>query len=104
MPDSYRIIIKPSAAQDLQQIHEYIEKHSPQNAADVARKILREIDELQQLPHRYPIYEGHLHANEEIRRMVVRPFLVYYHVDDVRKAVHILAIWHGARRQPRRFD
>ena len=39
-----------------------------------------------------------------VRRMPVPPFLVYYRVNDDTKTVDIVAVRHGARRQPRTFE
>jgi len=35
--------------------------------------------------------------------MPVPPFIIYYHIIDQRRAVEVMTIRHGARRQPRRF-
>jgi len=36
--------------------------------------------------------------------MVVRPFIIYFRIDDDPAAVYILSIRHGRHRQPRRFE
>jgi plasmid stabilization system protein ParE len=38
-----------------------------------------------------------------VRRMPVPPFLIYYRIDEARKAVGIVTIRHGKQRPPRRF-
>ena len=103
MPDRYRVIITPRAAADLDGIHQYIEQNSPQNAADVAAAIIDAVDGLESLPHRYPVYQGGRQPSQAVRRMPVPPFLVYYSVNDDNRAVHVVTIRDGRRRQPRRF-
>jgi plasmid stabilization system protein ParE len=29
--------------------------------------------------------------------------IIYYRIDDANQAVRVLTVWHGARRQPKRF-
>jgi plasmid stabilization system protein ParE len=86
----------------LEGIHQHIEKDSPENAASVAA-IIDAIDSLELLPHRYPVYQGRRQPSEVVRRMPVPPFLIYYRANDLNRAVHVVAILHGKRRQPRRF-
>ena len=104
MPPIYRIIITTRAATALEDIHQYISQNSPENASRVATKIINGIDSLDQLPHRYPVHQGRRQPSETVRRMPVRPYLIYYRIDDRRMAVTIIAIRHGARKQPRKFD
>jgi plasmid stabilization system protein ParE len=103
MPARYRVIITPRAAADLDGIHQYIAKDSPQNAAGVATAIIDAIDGLESLPHRYPVYRGRRQPSETVRRMPVPPFLIYYRVDDINLVVHLVSILHGSRKQPKRF-
>jgi toxin ParE1/3/4 len=103
VPARYRIIISPRAGSDLAAIHQYIERDSPRNAASVAGALIEAIDQLELLPHRYRVYQGHRRPSRAVRRMPVSPFLVYYRVDDGTRSVGIITIRHGKRRQPRRF-
>ena len=103
MPDRFRILISGRAASDLALIHQYIEKDSPQNAASVVAELVQALDSLQALPHRYPVYQGRRLASQQVRRMPVPPYLIYYRVDDRTLAVGIITIRHGKRRQPGRF-
>jgi toxin ParE1/3/4 len=100
----YRIIITIRAAVELEEIHQYISRNSPENASRVATKIIAAIDSLNQLPHRYPVHQGRRQPSQTVRRMPVRPYLIYYRIDDRRMAVTIISVRHGARKQPRKFD
>lgn len=82
MPDTYRIRISVEAGRHLQEIFDYIAKDSPQNAAGMIRRIFKSIDNLDILPHRYKVVQNSGVVGEEIRSMVVRPYLVRYQVDD----------------------
>jgi plasmid stabilization system protein ParE len=103
MPLAYHILIPPKALRDLVDICSYVERQSPQNAASVARQLLDSIDSLAFLPRRYEVHENRRDPALTVHSMSVPPFIVYYRVDDDQQAVRVLAIRHGARRQPRRF-
>lgn len=53
MPEVYRIIYTRDAADDLEEIFEYIVQSSPQNAQKVADEIVQSIDDLKTFPHRF---------------------------------------------------
>ena len=103
MPDRYRIIILPAAADDLVAICPYIERDSPQNAALVAQRLIDAVDSLTVLPRRYKVHEHRKDRAKDVHSMPVPPFIVYYRVDETHLTVRILTIRHGSRRQPRRF-
>jgi plasmid stabilization system protein ParE len=88
---------------DLEQIHSYIAKDSPRNAANFISELLKAIDSLELFPHRYPVHAGRRQPSEAVRRMPVVPYLIYYRVNDNARAVDVVTIRHGKRRQPRRF-
>ena len=53
MPDTHRVILTGDALGDLEDIADFIRRHSPQNAAAVAKQILDAIDSLAFLPARF---------------------------------------------------
>jgi addiction module RelE/StbE family toxin len=87
------------AAADLEEIFEYVEKDSPENAARLIRRLLTAIDSLQFMPNRNKPIKGAAALGEQIRSMPVRPYLIRYHVKDSTRVVTILSVRHGARRQ-----
>jgi plasmid stabilization system protein ParE len=104
MGDTHRLIISPEALDELYRIADYIRQSSPDAAAAVAETILDAIDSLSQLPARFKRVARSRKRGTPIHAMVVRPFIVYYCVDEPRRVVHILKVIHGAQHQPRRFD
>jgi addiction module RelE/StbE family toxin len=103
MAATHRVIISNQAIADLQHIFTYIQQDSSQNAATVINRLLEAIDKLDEFPSRYGIVGRSRKRGTAIHRMSVRPFLVYYSVDDARGVVVVLVVRHGARRQPVRF-
>src|SRR5262249_25061826 len=105
MPAHYSVIILPRATKAITDICSFIEQEqkSPQNAALVARRLIAAIDSLEFLPHRYRIHEHRQDPAKTVRSMPAPPFVIYYRIDDVNQTVRVLTVWHGARRQPKRF-
>jgi plasmid stabilization system protein ParE len=100
MPDIYRIRFSEAASIDLVGIFDFIRQDSPQNAAASIRGLLSAIDSLEILPHRYPVVEDSLRLlRKELRSMPVPPFKVRYQVDDLRLAVTVVGVRHGARTE-----
>jgi addiction module RelE/StbE family toxin len=98
MAPVYRIRFTPHAAEQLQEIFDYIERDSTERASRLIGHLLAAIDALEQLPHRYKILENLDTGGVEVRSMPVPPYLVRYHVDDANQTVHVLSVRHGARR------
>ena len=103
MTRSYRVIVSPRAFSDLDGILDYIKRQSPANAAKVIDLLWKAMQGLAQLPRRYRVVGGSRQPKRAVRRMPVSSYLVYYRIDDDQQVVRILSVWHGARRQPKRF-
>ena len=103
MSDTHRIIITDDALSELEGIARYIRQHSPQNAANVAAKILDSIDSLALMPNRFRQVGKSKKRGTEIRAMLVRPYIVYYRIEDDSLVVFVLTIRHASQRQPRRL-
>jgi len=103
MADTHRVILTAEALSNLEGIARHIRQRSPQNAATVAETILDAIDSLTSMPSRFRLVGKSRKHGTPVHAMVVRPFIVYYRVEDRPPAVYVLHVRHGRRRQPRRF-
>ncbi len=99
MPTTYRVRLTALAGMHLNEIYDYIERHSPQNAREMVRRLLDATDSLELLPHRYPVVKDSDAFGVAVRSMPVRPFKVRYHIDESARCVTILSVRHGARRE-----
>jgi addiction module RelE/StbE family toxin len=83
------------AAQDLEEIANYILRDKPTAAVTVARKLFDAANSLESLPNR-----GRPGRASGTRELVISslPFIIVYEVSG--DAVHILHIQHGARNWP----
>jgi plasmid stabilization system protein ParE len=104
MPDAYRVILTPEALADLEGIAEYIRQDSPANAAAMVETILDAMESLATMPRRCKRVGQSRQHRSPVHALLVRPYVVYYRIDESPGAVQILHIRHGRRRQPRRFE
>jgi plasmid stabilization system protein ParE len=87
MAPLYCVKLTRRAGGHLQDIFDYIEKDSPQNAAKMIERLLDAIDSLDLFPQRYKVVKNEDLVGEEIRSMSVRPYLVRYHVNESAQVV-----------------
>jgi plasmid stabilization system protein ParE len=98
---TYRVIITPRAGADLERIHDYIAKDSPQNAQAMVKRILDALEPLKQFPNRTVAQRQATGLRHPVRMLPVKPYTIYFRVIDEFNAVRILHIRHAARLRPR---
>jgi plasmid stabilization system protein ParE len=101
MAPRYRILMDAVVAEDLEEIFEYIAKDSPRNAAGMVQSILDGIASLDTFPNRNVIELQPDAAKPPVRSLPIKPYIVFFRVDEDRQVVHILRVRHGARQPPR---
>lgn len=94
---AYRVNLTARAAQDLDNIYQYIQAGNSQKAADWFNGLHEALQSLNSLPHRSPA----IREDSDLRHLLYgnKPhvYRVIYSVDDKREIVTILTIRHGAR-------
>jgi toxin ParE1/3/4 len=96
----YRVRLTPQALADLEEIHTYISRDSPQNAESVIARILDSIDLLEIFPHRTVVERQTPRLKYPVRSLPVKPYVIYFRVIEEERIVVIRHIRHGARQQP----
>lgn len=89
-----RIVILPRAAQDLEDVVDYLSQFYTNTAVKQYDRIVSKIKELPHFPHKYEEYRAG-HYRFSYRRMVVDDYLVFYVVLD--DTIEIHSIQHGKR-------
>lgn len=94
----YEVITKRVFEEELDEILNYIIHilKEPKLAIDIYNEIINYITSLEYFPKRYyqiPYYS--IERKNNIRRMVVKKFIILYEVDDRLSQVNILHIFHG---------
>ena len=100
MNKRYEIFITSQAEKQLTQIRDYIafELCSPSIAEKTISLLKEAIFSLENFPKRLPLSE--YEPNErEIRKMVVKNYLIYFYADDLKNKVIIVSVIYARRSQ-----
>jgi toxin ParE1/3/4 len=90
-----RVRWMPLAADDLQQIADYLKEHHPNHAESTVRELSSTVQSLRTFPRL-----GRPGREEGTRELVFGrlPYIAVYRVKD--DAIEVLRIWHSARNRP----
>src|SRR5262245_29351052 len=95
---AYEVIWSDAAVADLHDLCSYIAQDHPRAAEEVGIGILDHVRILTTFPFIGPPYPRG--TSGPLREIVFRPYRIFYEVSDELRLVHILHVWHGARREP----
>jgi plasmid stabilization system protein ParE len=91
-----KIIFSPQAVADLEEVVRHIAKDDPATAVRVGNELIDRVEILGNFPllgMSYPKSPG-------VRKLVSRPYLIFYRPRLEENSVDILRYWHGARTEP----
>ena len=91
-----KIIFSPQALADLEEVVRHIAKDDPPAAVRIGNALIDRVEILENFPllgAPYPKRPG-------VRKLVSRPYLIFYRPRQEEKSVDILRYWHGAQREP----
>ncbi|HUE03327.1 MAG TPA: type II toxin-antitoxin system RelE/ParE family toxin [Bryobacteraceae bacterium] len=89
-----RIRWSPAAADDLEELFNYLKEHHPSLAQPTIRKLYEAARSLKRFPHR-----GHIGHNEGTRELIVAPmpYIIVYGVEP--QVVSIFRVLHTSRER-----
>jgi len=91
-----KIIFSPQAIADLESAVRFIAQDNPNAAVRVGNALIDRVSILEKFPligSPYPKRPG-------VRKLVSRPYIVYYRPRLAENCLDILHYWHGARGEP----
>ena len=96
--EKYKIRISFSASEDLKQIALHIKNvlKVPSTARNYLKLLRQEIDKLEILPNRHEKIEEEKVHQSNVRKLIVKNYIIFYIVDDGEKTVSIERILYGA--------
>jgi toxin ParE1/3/4 len=94
--EKYKLRLFPIAKQDLQDIVDYVNEQSSDEAFKLYDEIIENIGLLSQLPLRCPLVKSTVLRAKGYRVLLVQSFLVFYIVNA--ETVEIRRILHGKRQ------
>lgn len=94
--EKYKLLIFPSAQQDLKDIVDYVNDLSPDAALKLYDEIVAGVGSLEHTPLRCPLLKSPVLRAKGYRLLVVQNYLVFYVVNGT--TVEIRCIMYGRRR------
>jgi len=92
----FRVEVKATAIADLAEIVSYVATDNPDAARRLGNALLDAALSLSETP-----FKGSRSTRlADIRKLTLRPYKVFYRVDERKKLVEVLRFWHSARREP----
>jgi plasmid stabilization system protein ParE len=92
----YQVLIADTALADLREIVEFIAQDDAGAAGRFGQRLVDRALSLGWQPGRFPFHD----RLRGIRKMPLRPYLIFYVCDESANTVSIIHFWHGARRSP----
>ena len=94
-----KIIFAPEAIVDLAEAVRHIAKDDPETARRVGHALIERVTILEN----FPLLGAPFPNRPGIRKLVSRPYLIFYRPRLEAQCVDILRYWHGAREDPPEF-
>ena len=88
-----KVIFSPQAIEDLESVVRFIARDNPDAAARLGNALIGRVAILADFPELGPNYS----KRPNIRRLVSRPYVIFYRYRQNEKVVDILRYWHGAQ-------
>ena len=91
-----KIIFSPESIADLEAAVRFIAEENPDAAVRVGNALIDRATILENFPllgSPYPKRPG-------VRKLISRPYIIFYRVRENENAVDILRYWHGSRSEP----
>jgi len=91
-----KIIFSPQAIADLEAAVRFIAKENPDAALRVGNALIDRAAILENFPLLGSLYP----KRPGVRKLVSRPYIIFYRFREQDNFVDILRYWHGAQREP----
>src|SRR5437899_1440644 len=94
----YRIIWTLRARDDLRETAKFIARNNPAAALKLGDEIFKRVDSLEQFPLMGRMVPER--KQNELRELIFRNYRIVYRVEETKRQVEILRVWHAARGEP----
>ncbi len=92
----FRVEIKDPAIADLSDLVSYVAEDNPDAASKLGNALLDSALSLSKTP-----FKGSPYARlAGMRKLTLRPYKIFYRVDETKRLVEVLRFWHSARHEP----
>ena len=91
-----KIIFSPQAIADLEAAVRFIAEKNPDAAARIGNALIDRTDILE----KFPLLGSPYRKRPGVRKLISRPYIIFYRFREQDNFVDILRYWHGAQREP----
>ena len=91
-----KIIFSPQAIADLEVVVRFIAQENPEVAGRMGNALIDRVAMLEN----FPLLGSPYAKRPGVRKLVSRPYLIFYRFRETENAVDILRYWHGAQCEP----
>ena len=91
-----KIIFSPQAIADLEGVVRHIARDDPVTAVRIGNALIDRVEILEN----FPLLGAPYAKRPGVRKLVSRPYLIFYRFREQNDAVDILRYWHGAQCEP----
>src|ERR1035437_5356526 len=91
-----KIIFSPQAIADLEEVVRHIARDDPATAIRIGNALIDRVEILEN----FPLIGSPYSKRPGVRKLVSRPYLIFYRPRLEKNSVDILRYWHGAQREP----
>ena len=95
-----KIVFAPQAIADLAQVVRHIAKDDP----DVAKRVGNALIDRVAILESFPLLGAEYPKRPGVRKLVSRPYIIFYRANLEEGRVDILRYWHGAQEKPQLGD
>lgn len=95
-----KIIFGPQALADLERVVRHIARDDRATAERVGNALIDRVLILENFPFLGSPYS----KKPGVRKLVSRPYIIFYRAKPEENTVEVLRYWHGARREPEFYD
>ncbi len=92
----FQVVFSPQSLERLEELVRYIARDNPRAALRFAMRLVDQAELLADFPELGPSYA----KRPNVRRLLCRPYFIYYRVKESAHVIEILDFWHAARRDP----
>jgi plasmid stabilization system protein ParE len=92
----FKVILSPQAIERLEEIVRHIACDNPSAAGRFGMRLIDQAQLLGDFPELGTPYR----KRPGVRRLLCKPYLIYYRVKEREQVVEILEYWHSARQEP----
>ncbi len=92
----FKVLYTPTALSDLAEVMRWSWNNHPETSERFASALLNHIDLLSTFPH----LGSPVKHRPGVRKLLHSPVRVYYRIQEKRKLVEIIHLWHSARQHP----